>query len=255
MIIHDCVQGTKRWRQLRLGIPTASEFGKIVTPNGKLSKQSVGYMNELLAEAMLGHEIESFQSKWMERGNEYEGEAVKAYEFDYERETERVGFITNDAGTIGASPDRRIGTVGGLEVKCPLAHTQIARLLSGMIDDAYNPQLQGQLYVCDSFEWMDNLYYHPELPRSIIRVPRDEPYIKILHDSLSAFTDQMAAKRADLEKRFGPFPKIELDEPETHGGLGITDEDLNDIILDIASRDGFTNPAVLGNHLGEWGRT
>lgn len=241
-VVHDCAQGTRRWRNLRLGIPTASEFAKIVTPNGKLSGQADKYMNELLAEAMLGHEIEAVQTKWMERGNEYEGDAVKAYEFDYECETERIGFITNDAGTIGASPDRRVGTVGGLEIKCPKPNTQIARLLSGLIDDAYNPQLQGQLWV-SGWEWIDNLYYHPELPRSIIRVPRDEKYIALLADSISAFVDQMAAKRAGLEKRFGPFPKIELDEPETHGGLGITDEDLNDIILDITSRDGFTNMA------------
>jgi hypothetical protein len=41
MKIHNCTQGTEEWRKLRAGIPTASEFHKIITPKtGQLSKQA-----------------------------------------------------------------------------------------------------------------------------------------------------------------------------------------------------------------------
>jgi hypothetical protein len=34
MIILDLEQGTPEWLQARLGIPTASNFGNIITPTG-----------------------------------------------------------------------------------------------------------------------------------------------------------------------------------------------------------------------------
>ena len=37
MIILDVEQGSRAWIEARLGIPTASEFSRIVTPGGKLS--------------------------------------------------------------------------------------------------------------------------------------------------------------------------------------------------------------------------
>jgi len=38
VIIHEVEQNTPEWLTLRLGIPTASMFDKIVTPAGKFSK-------------------------------------------------------------------------------------------------------------------------------------------------------------------------------------------------------------------------
>jgi hypothetical protein len=39
MITHDVTQGSPEWLEARLGIPTASEFDKIITPTGKPSTQ------------------------------------------------------------------------------------------------------------------------------------------------------------------------------------------------------------------------
>ena len=38
MIVLDHDQGSIEWIEARLGIPTASEFSRIITPTGKLSK-------------------------------------------------------------------------------------------------------------------------------------------------------------------------------------------------------------------------
>ena len=48
MIELPCQQGSVEWFEARLGIPTASEFSRIVTPTGKLSAARVTYMGELL---------------------------------------------------------------------------------------------------------------------------------------------------------------------------------------------------------------
>jgi hypothetical protein len=51
--IYRCEQGSMDWYRLRMGIPTASQFHKIVTPGGKLSEQRHAYMYRLIAERLL----------------------------------------------------------------------------------------------------------------------------------------------------------------------------------------------------------
>ena len=52
MIIHPAEQGTPEWTQARLGIPTSSNFDRIVTPGGKATTgdRRINYMRKLLAE-------------------------------------------------------------------------------------------------------------------------------------------------------------------------------------------------------------
>src|SRR5262245_45091449 len=119
MIIHDVVQGSTSWLQLRAGIPTASQFDQIITPSGKPSKSAERYMLTLLAERLMGHPITENVSMWMKRGSEMEADAVAFYQLQTDSDTVPVGFITNDEGTIGASPDRLVGEEGLLEIKCP----------------------------------------------------------------------------------------------------------------------------------------
>src|SRR3990167_1730476 len=98
MIIHNCIQGTPEWLRLRAGIPTASNFDKIVTPGGKASDSAEKYRLLLLAERLIGEPVDDKgYSHWMDRGSEMEAEAVRFYEFQRDIETVKIGFITNDA--------------------------------------------------------------------------------------------------------------------------------------------------------------
>jgi hypothetical protein len=46
VIVHNVSQLSDEWHRLRMGIPTASEFGRIITPKTmKLSAQAPEYMN------------------------------------------------------------------------------------------------------------------------------------------------------------------------------------------------------------------
>jgi hypothetical protein len=195
MIIVDCEQGKPEWLAARCGIPTASEFGKILTSTGKVSTQAGGYMNKLLAEWMMGEASPSYASEWMERGNEVEAEARDFYSFDTGQEVETIGFALKDErGLVGCSPDCLVGDAGGLEIKCPSPAIHVEYLLAGKVPTKYVPQVQGCLWVTGR-EWWDFLSYHPELPPLKIRVARDEQYITSLAAEVERFIIKMLARR------------------------------------------------------------
>ena len=122
---HDVAQYSELYDRLKLGIPTSSHFHKIITPQGKPSKQWREYACVLIAERILQRNIEFYNSPAMERGLIVEADAVDWYEFDQDVTVQRVGFITDDDHTVGCSPDRLVGDEGLLEVKAPLPHTQV----------------------------------------------------------------------------------------------------------------------------------
>jgi len=177
MIIHDVIQNSPEWYAVRRGVITASSFSKIITAKTmKISAQSDEIENKVIAEILTDEEDGEFNGNgWTERGKELEPKAVSLYEMVRDCETIPVGFVTNDDGTIGCSPDRFIGNDGGLEIKCLSAHRHIKYFLSGTIDEEHKPQVQGCLMITGR-KWWDVMAYHPQLPPSIIRVEPDEEY-------------------------------------------------------------------------------
>ncbi len=203
MLQHECEQGSFEWLQARSGIPTASEFDKIITPTGKESTQAEAYAERLLAEYILGHPVETFGGNaWTDRGKELEPDAVKFYELNKDVDTKAIGFCTNDEKTMGASPDRLVGEDGLLEIKCPAPQTHVHYLLTEKVDKGYYPQIQGQLLVTGR-KWVDWLSYHPEMPPVIIRVERDEEYLATMKALLAKFTEELEKKRVKLDQQIG----------------------------------------------------
>lgn len=197
MIIHDIIQRSPEWYALRLGVPTTSCFDKIITPKGDLSKQASGYIDECLAEWLTGEQREIPMNYWMERGAQLEDDAVALYEMTVSMDTVPVGFITNDEKTIGCSPDRLVGDEGLVEIKCPAPWTHVGNLRSGVIDKKYYPQVQGQLLITGR-KWVDWFSYHPEMPPSLIRTERDEPYIERLSEALDQFVKDFNQAKEQL---------------------------------------------------------
>lgn len=227
MIWHRVEQNTDAWKRMRLGKPTASEFKRIITPaTGKLSSQAHGYMCRLLSELMVGAiASDEYQSPWMERGHEEEDRTIARYELMQEVETEPGGFFTNDAGTIGASPDRVVvGGKIGVEAKSPSPAVQMSYLLDTEVDDSYRPQLQGQLHICE-FEQVHIFAQHPEMPETLIKVDRDEEYIAKLAAALDQFVDRLQNARALLEQRYGAFPDLTKPAEIQGGAEFLSDED------------------------------
>jgi hypothetical protein len=210
MIHHRVEQGSEPWLLLRLGIPTASNFHKIVTPTGKFSTTSRKYAYHLVAEKLLNQSLEDIGNLYyVARGKELEPQAVKMYEFERDVETEPCGFLTTNDMRMGCTPDRLIaGSAAGLELKCPAPQTHVCYMLEGFGDD-YTPQAQGQLLIGE-LDWVDRYSYHPELPPVLVRTYRDEAYIKTLADALDRFCDtkdEMLGRVRALGY-FGERPKL-----------------------------------------------
>jgi hypothetical protein len=185
-IYHDVAQYSDEYDRLKLGIPTSSHFHKIITPQGKPSKQWREYACVLIAERILQHKIEFYNSPAMERGLIVEAEAADWYEFDQDITVQGIGLITDDNHTTGCSPDRLVGDDGLLEIKAPLPQTQVEYWISGEVSERFRPQLQGQLYVSQR-GWVDILCWHDVLPKLVVRVEPDEKFLAALNRELRIF--------------------------------------------------------------------
>jgi hypothetical protein len=100
-IFHEVAQYSEEYDRLQIGIPTSSNFPKIITPQGKPSKQWREYACVLIAERILQQRIEFYNSPAMERGLIVEAEAADLYEFDHDVTVQRIGFSSRCVGGYG----------------------------------------------------------------------------------------------------------------------------------------------------------
>lgn len=194
----DVKQGSEQWRAAHLGLPSASQFERIISPK-KLQPSSGQrkYLCELVAERVMGFEVSGAASSlWMERGGSLEAEAARWYELATGREAVPCGFALMDNGQVGASPDRLVGADGLLEIKCPMPGKHLSYLFYGL-DDEYRLQIQGQLLVCER-QWVDFLSYCPGLPAVEYRIERDPECIKALTAALHDFCQTVDEAEAKL---------------------------------------------------------
>jgi hypothetical protein len=192
MQIIDVDQGSPEWLAVRLGIPTASNFSKLITSDGKKSTQADGYLNTLVAETLMGQPGESFTTDWMQRGTELEPAARAWYEFQTDADVQQVGFVKLDSGLAGASPDG-LTVAGGLELKCPKAETHVSYLRSNKLPASYVQQVQGCMWICERDTW-DFASYHPLMPALLITVQRDDKLIA----SLVAAVEEINERKSEI---------------------------------------------------------
>ena len=191
-------QGETEWFSARLGIPTASNFHRIISPLGAPSRQAEAYANELIAEVMANDQVDAFEgNQWTDRGSDFEAKAAEHYEFITGEKVREAGFCMDEKAIFGCSPDRFVGEHGLLEIKCPKGCNHISNLLRNEIDPKYIPQVQGQLLVTGR-DWCDFMSYHPQLPSQIIRVVRNEEYIFKLTTQIHTFMGLLDKKQRKL---------------------------------------------------------
>lgn len=204
MIIHRMEQYSPEWWEVRKNLPTASSADKIVTPTGKISTQSEGLIDSMLADALdvAGERWEG--NEHTERGHELEPEARKFFTFETGLLTTEVGFITNETKTAGASPDSLVPHPNtddvwkaGLEIKCPMGATHIGYIRGGVMPKKYLPQCHWGLAVSGLPEWYF-LSYHPNLDPVLHKVVPNE-----FTDTLKRAIAGFAIKYRDAAKQFG----------------------------------------------------
>lgn len=196
MTHHPCVQGSDEWKRLRFGKPTASEFDNIITaakwePTASQARRS--YMMRILAELIIDIPLTGASTASMEHGHAWEPKARAAYEFERGVDVELCGFCTDDAGTIGASPDGFVGEDGSIEIKCPEKPEIHCGYLvdSETLKKAYFVQTQGQLFVTGR-KWTDLVSYFGGMPMVCERVKPVEEFQAKLGYALQLFTRDLA---------------------------------------------------------------
>lgn len=207
MKIHNVDQKSVDWFYLRAGIPTASEFSNLVSPKKLQIKTGDGfetYLNTKLAEWWLGGPLPSTGSRSTEQGIVLEPEALARWIFANETKVQTAGFVTDDEGTVGCSPDGLIGEDNGLEFKCPAPQTHMRYLLDGCVPDEYVLQVQGELYVTERKVWTF-VSYCRGFPDFQVQVGRDEKVLAVLDEALAEFTIKFEnRKKRLLEINGGP---------------------------------------------------
>lgn len=199
-------QGTDTWREARLGCATASRFADIIAAvkNGEAAARR-NYRAQLVCERLTGIPQDQYVSDAMLFGTETEPVARLAYEAETGHVVTETGFIAHAALRAGCSPDGLIGADGGVEIKCPNTATHIETLLDGAMPMKHAPQVQGCMWITGR-RWWDFVSFDPRLPDRlrlfVVRVPRDDAYIKRLAGEVNTFLLEVD----DFERRLRALP-------------------------------------------------
>lgn len=167
---HNVPQNTDEWLTMRQGRFTASTFKDLFMGSTTAGFEKAIY--KPVYERLTGESPEFFSSGYMERGHEIEPLAADWYAMDTFAEVSNGGFWTL-GDWIGCSPDRLVGSDGGLEIKAPAFNTMINYLLKKQLPTIYKWQVVGHM-LCTDRDWWDFLAYHPKLTPLVVRVHRDE---------------------------------------------------------------------------------
>ena len=225
-IIH-CTQYSAEWWAARQGLPTASQFSRIITPGGKPSAQAAAYAAELIADLYDPHYPASKghgESEAMRNGRATEPEARAWYELDHEIAVSQVGFVLNDAGTFGFSPDGLILEAHqprwGLEIKCPTLKVHTAYCLGGILPADHRPQVHSSM-AASELPWWDFLSYPvpftPRIPPFRVRVWPDE-YTELCRAAMATFNELLTrTKETILKGNHEPDHRVTSNPGSRHG--------------------------------------
>lgn len=247
MIIHAEFQQknggdpTSEWQKIRTGCITASEFKNFVGVDGKLrtGEMPKSYMAEKLFERWTGRQKPNdFFDMAMNNGVIIEEKAAAFAALEYGLEIQHVGFVSNEDGTVGASPDGLIGFPGlkldaptlygvpkdsasGIEIKCPNHITHIKYQMDNKLpsepNGGYVSQVQGSMFCTGCRTWNFLSYpltcYLDGFPPFHMIIERDEEWQKNFADSLDEFMQKFNSEFEKMVDRNGGLP-LHRQQPE-----------------------------------------
>lgn len=195
MEIIDVEQGSAEWWEAKLGIPSASEFKKVLAQgrDGEDSKTRDDYMRTLTAEIVQGISRTDYRNADMERGTMMEPEIRAMYALETNSDPKPVGFVKRKlrVGFAGYSPDAFIGDSGLLEVKSKKGKLLISTMKAGKFPAEHMVQCQGGMWLTDR-EWCDIAISDTGMPLFVRRARRDEAMIQRIALAVEVFNEQLA---------------------------------------------------------------
>lgn len=189
MIRHPAEQNSEAWLYARAGIPTASEFGRILTDkfSTRTGEMPFTYLCEKLAEKWTGRPAPGFGSWSADQGQILEKEALPWVELELNKSADRPGLLLTDDRRVGCSPDGLLPSDGGgIEIKCPEATQHVKTLVRGTVPDEHLCQIHGGMYVTGLRHWWF-LSYRRGFPNVLLKVERDDQIQEKIHGALTSF--------------------------------------------------------------------
>jgi len=191
MTIHNCVQGSDEWHNLRIGSIGGSGISKVMAKGeGKTRKQ---LLYDMVGEMLSGRKKDGFVSGPMKDGVLFEDEARNLYSFMTDAEVVQIGFFQGKPHTH-FSPDGCVGDNGIIEIKTVIPSTFVEYKLSGKIPADYRRQMQWGLHISGR-EWCDYVVYSPAVkntvPLIVRRLDRDEKEIAEMDSEADEFIKDM----------------------------------------------------------------
>lgn len=179
MKTYNMPQQSPEWLQKKKGVVSGTQ-AKGIMGTAKARQEA---LYDIVGETLKMGVTTEYENP-IDRGNRLEPEAVAAYEMETGLHTTKVGFAEHETNSrIGNSPDRFVGDVGALEIKCPEHKNHIKYMLEKKVPDDYIWQVVQYFVVHEKLEWLDFMSYNPDLPSHpifIIRVTRFELMDKII---------------------------------------------------------------------------
>lgn len=178
-IVHDCLQRSPEWYQLRAGKLTGSRAADMLAEIKKGEAAARRDLRvQLACERLTGASQDNgYVSTEMLRGMEMEPHAIAAYEADTGAIVRSVGFLEHPELPAGCSPDGLIGDDGLLELKCPKSATHFSYLRSRKVPTEYLRQITHHLWISGR-QWADFVSYDDRFPAAlqvlIVRVTRTD---------------------------------------------------------------------------------
>ena len=189
-IIKDIDQLSDAWFTHRIGSVGGSSIIKLMAKGGGKTRKKLKY--DLAEEIATGVKKETYVSDDMNEGTRREPESRTSFSFITDLEVEEIGLIKGDIPRTHCSPDGLTSDGAGLELKNPKLKTQIKRIDENRVPLQYIPQIQYSMWIT-GYEYWYFFSYYPGIKPLLIKVQRDEEYIKTIETETKAFLD-------DLEK-------------------------------------------------------
>ena len=199
-VFPEIEQGSPEWFELRLGIPTASNFALVTRDSEAKTRRE--YMHKLAGEILTGRPAEGkIMTAAMQRGHDMEPEARDHYAKKNIVKIDQVGFIRRllpSGRYVGTSPDGLMEARKGanwrkaLEIKTMAPHLMIGLLERGAaLPPEHRWQVYGTMWVADIEEVDLMLYYRgmPVAPK--FTVVRNDAAIKEVSDAVEVFDHEL----------------------------------------------------------------
>lgn len=198
----------------RIGFVTPSKFKVLLVGDGKnWSEGAKTYAEEIACEMFFGVSKEQVKSKSLDRGNENEWLALKAYEESEIVILEKPGFTVHPDPAfffIGGTPDGIVDEFGGVDTKCPNSENHYKNIKRGEQLKIYNPQFQGYMWIFDKI-WWDMASYDERFPEfarlCITRVERDQKLIDEIAVRVARFWWELVQKELSELRKLYPGHK------------------------------------------------